>query len=105
MPFNLISPLVDSLTGTAMEAVDTAAAAPLNPVTLTLAVAAGVVLGLLVVRCLLDAQALVNRCVQAVDTVVANKMRQRALAGKPTLSGTLTKGLKGRSATSVISAQ
>lgn len=103
MSLNPLSTLVDSLTATVTvtvtEAVEAAAAAPLNPVTLTLAVAAGLVLGLMIVRFLLDIEAVLSRCGQALTT----KARQSALVGKAKRS--LSKNVEGRSAESATSAQ
>lgn len=103
MPFNLISPLVDSLTGTAMEVVDAASAAPLNPVTLALAVAAGLVLGLLVMRVLSEVMGIADRCAQLAGEAVTNKVRQRALVSKA--SPVLPKIVKGNGAATGMSPQ
>lgn len=103
MSLNPISPLVDSVASTVVEAVDAAAAAPLNPVTLALAVAAGLVLGLLVMRAVAELLEVANWCVQAAEKAVGGKIRQRALEGKS--KRTLRETITGRATESEVSAQ
>lgn len=79
---SLAGGLIDPVVG----AVEAAAAAPLTPVTVALAVAAGIVLGVIVLRVLFDAMALVNRAVSAVAAAVSAKSTRRALAPTTTMN-------------------
>lgn len=103
MSSNPITPIIDDLTDPVMRAIEAAAAAPLTPVTVALAVAAGIVLGLLVMRAVAELLEVANWCVQAAEKAVGGKVRQRALEGKS--KRTLRENITGRATESEVSAQ